>query len=170
MVSRADDCARVINMAGLPKKYAQMGFAKGWKAFRSAHHHGGGHSHAHTGGHMAKKHHHSGHGGHKKHHYFKSGGSEWEAIAYSALYGAARPYLNNLTAPIQGMIPATGYNDNLVNAGVAFIAERFIPNAMVKRAARTVIANEAFLAGAKFSSGMAGSASSGNPVTPAYSW
>lgn len=124
---------------------------------------------------MAKRHHVRHAFGRVKHHvkrYHSGGGSEWEAILYAGLYGAARPYLNNLTAPIQGMIPATGYNDNLVNAGVALLAERFVPNAMVKRAARTIIANEAFLAGAKFSGGMtAGSSSmSANPVTPAYAW
>lgn len=77
---------------------------------------------------------------------------------YSAVYGAAR-------TPISNMIPDVpqlgGYSDNLILGGIGFLAAKK-GNGMIKKAGKVVLMNEAFLVGAKASSGLTGSSTSGN--------
>lgn len=84
-----------------------------------------------------------------------SGGAGYSLreILFSAGYGFVRSDVRDFASPLIAMVPAGDYSDNVALAGGAYLAQRFIKNPLVRQAARTIVVNEAFLAGAKLRAG-----------------
>lgn len=83
---------------------------------------------------------------------FTSGLPMKEAL-YSAGYGFVRRDIVGVAAPVISMVPAGDYSDNVTLGLGAYVLSRFISNGMVRDACKTIIVNEAFLAGAKARAG-----------------
>ncbi len=82
-------------------------------------------------------------------------------ILPAALYGAARPYVNNLVAPVTGALGvAGGYADNLVLGGIGYFAAKKCKG-MIKNIGHAMLLIEATQIGAELSGGMMGGSSGG---------
>lgn len=82
--------------------------------------------------------------------------SPLEIAAYSAVWGAARPYAANMMPDIP---PLGAYSDNVVFGVLGYLAAKK-GNGMIRKAGKVILINEAFIAGAKLSAGLTPSTSS----------
>lgn len=74
---------------------------------------------------------------------------------FAAGYGYLRGNIRDIAQPLIGVLsPAGAYADNLALGGGAYLLARYIQNPVVKQAARVIVINEAFLAGAKAGAGV----------------
>ena len=79
------------------------------------------------------------------------------SILPAALYGAARPYVSNLVAPLTGALGAAGgYADNLVLGGIGYFAAKK-GRGMIKSLGHGMLIVEAAQIGAELGGGMGGS-------------
>jgi len=99
--------------------------------------------------HMAK------HKKRKGRHSFSGGGAaiNLKDVLYSAGYGFVRSDLKSVAQPLIDMVPLGDYSDNVALAGSAYLLAKFVKMPLVKDAARAIVVNEAFLAGAKARAG-----------------
>lgn len=90
-----------------------------------------------------------------------------ETAAYSAVYGGL------LRQPVANMIPDVdmlgGYSDNAILGGIGYLAA-WKGKGIIKKMGKTILMNEAFLVGAKLSSGLSTTAvkQSNNFVVTGY--
>jgi len=79
------------------------------------------------------------------------------SVVPAAVYGAARPYVSNLVAPLTGALGAAGgYADNLVLGGIGYFAAKK-GKGMIKNIGHAMLLIEAAQIGAELTNGMGGS-------------
>ncbi len=97
----------------------------------------------------------------RRSHSRKSGVSLTGSILPAALYGAARPYISNLVAPVTSSLGAAGgYADNLVLGGIGYFAAKK-GRGMIKSVGHAMLLIEAASIGSELSGGMGGSSNAG---------
>jgi hypothetical protein len=83
------------------------------------------------------------------------------SVLPAAVYGAARPYVSNLVAPITGALGAAGgYADNLVLGGIGYFAAKK-GRGMIKSVGHAMLLIEAAQIGAELSGGIGGGSTGG---------
>lgn len=153
-------------MTGLPKKYAKMGFKKGWRAFRASKTTRTYSTKVRT---MAKHKRRSyAKASHKKSHRksgFMGGFGGLGKMLGAGVYGAGREYLSNLVAPVTEKVPLGTISDEVVMIGALSLGKKFLGRRvpMVNDVANAGILIESARIGATLASGgfsMAGGAAS----------
>lgn len=158
-------------MAGLPRKYARMGFKRGWKAFRASR------SSATRAkvSYMAKKKRRSSFRGfsRKARRVARSSGAiDLYTIGGAMAYGAVRSDIDRMVTPkVASYLPnsAAPYASNIVLGGLAYLGSKKT-SGMLQKVSKAALIVEAANAGAKLRGGVTTTTSSGAPTQGAYNW
>lgn len=109
-------------MAGLPKKYAKMGFSRGWKAYRAA-------SNRSRSSEVTKKMARRKKSGSRASKKSRSKGSRQMLglgkYVGAAIYGGVREKLSDALVPVTSKIPLGNLSDEAGMIGVLFLAKKF---------------------------------------------
>ena len=81
-----------------------------------------------------------------------------EGALFSAGYGVIRKPVADMVPDVQAL---GAYSDNVILGGIGYLGARY-GSGMIRKAGKTILNNEAFIAGAKASQGMLGNSGASN--------